>query len=77
MSRPSLNAAPPCLQLFIYKNKTLREEKGILPLAFHFGVLLWLLLWDMRLSPFALDFLVWEAFGREKIAEGKEIAKGE
>jgi hypothetical protein len=24
-----------------------------------------------------LGFLVWEAFGREKIAEGKEIAKGE
>jgi hypothetical protein len=27
--------------------------------------------------PFALGFLAWEAFGREKIAEGKKIAKGE
>jgi hypothetical protein len=27
--------------------------------------------------PFAFGFLVWEAFGREKIAEGKRIAKGE
>jgi hypothetical protein len=26
---------------------------------------------------FALGFLVWEALGREKIAEGKKISKGE
>jgi hypothetical protein len=29
----------------------------------------------MRLLPFAFSFLVWEAFGRERIAEGKRIAK--
>jgi hypothetical protein len=48
-----------------------------LPLAFTSGFCLWLgfftlgfglglLLWDERLLPLALGFLVWEAFGKEK-----------
>jgi hypothetical protein len=31
----------------------------------------------LSLLLLAFGFLVWEAFGREKIAEGEKIAKGE
>jgi hypothetical protein len=62
MSRPSPRAsAPPCLPLFI--KGLLKEGWGLvlfLPLAFAlegFGALA---------LDFALGFLVWETFGREK-----------
>jgi hypothetical protein len=60
MSHPSLRtSAPPCLPLFI--KELLKEDRG-----FFWGFGFWLLLWDMELLPFALDFLLWEAFGREE-----------
>jgi hypothetical protein len=47
------------LPLFI--KELLKEDRG-----FFGGFGFWLLLWDMELLPFALDFLLWEAFGREE-----------
>jgi hypothetical protein len=49
-------SAPPCLLLFI--KEPLKENRRFLGS--------WLLLWDMGLLPFALGFLMWEAFGRER-----------
>jgi hypothetical protein len=50
----------------------LKEKEGILALDLALGKQL--LLWALF---FALGFLVWEVFGREMIAEGKKISKGE
>jgi hypothetical protein len=74
MSHPSpRTAVPPCLPLFI--KDLLKEAQGfcLLPWAFAFSFLF--LLWGFFFLPWS--FLVWEAFGREQIAEGKKIAKGE
>jgi hypothetical protein len=69
MSRPSLRAsAPPCLLL--------STEEGLEAFAFCQGLFafcLWLFALEgffgfwfgLWLCSFALDFLVWEAFGRE------------
>jgi CDP-diglyceride synthetase len=45
------------------------------PKSGHEGFWLQLLLWAFVLGCEAFAFLVWDAFGREKIAGGKRIAK--